>query len=462
MSGFGNLQPRTGNKDSVRLEEVIVFHKWPADEWSQVRFLPGKILPVKRHWINIMAGGKGKEKKAITIPRYCIAFDVNNENEPRKQPHPKKEGKFIPIVCPYCTLTHGNDEQARYEFFYLANAIIREVQEDMPARAKKIEKTKEEKKTGFKDIRSKAWTPVQVCRITSTVAGRIKELGDGNFVKDKKSGKKVAYDVTHEKYGIDIRVKYKPKGAGSDKYSADKDDRTPLSDDEKAYLIWRLDDSLIDATGRTDQKQAEEDFKRMDIVGGDAASDDDEDGYSLGDDDDDKKSKKSKKKSSKSAFADDDDDDEDEDDRKKSKKSSKSKKSKSRDDDDDEDEDEDDEDDKKSSKKSSKKPKKKGKPAFSDDDDDDDEDEDEDEKPKKSKKSSKSDKSDKVKKSSKDDKKSKKDDGKKKKSKKDEDEPKKKKKTDKSDKKSSKSDKASSKKSSSKKKKAADWDDDDE
>lgn len=414
MSGFGSLQPRTGSKDSVKLDEVIEMHKWPADEWSQVRFLPGKILPVKRHWIKILAG---KEKKEITIPRYCIAFDPENENEPRKN----AAGK--PIKCPYCELTHGQEGSARYEFFYLANAIIREIQEDEPR--KKSEPTKEERKSGFKDIRSKSWTPIRVCRITSSVAQRIQELSEGNMVKGKDKSKK-AYDVTHEKYGIDIRVKFKPKGAGTDKYSADKDERTPLTDDEKAYLKWKLDSELLDVTGRMEQKQAEEDFKRMDVVGGDTPDDEDDDGYNLGDDS--KKSKKGKK--SKKAFSDDEDDDEDD----KPKKSKKKKAAFADDDDDD-----DDEPKKKKGKKSKKsddddddepKKSKKKKPAFSDDDDDD-----EDDKPKKKK-----------------GKKSKSDDD-------DEDEPKKKK-GDKSAKSKKSKDKDAGK--SKKKSKKTSWDDDDE
>lgn len=415
MSGFGSLQPRTGSKDSVKLDEVIEMHKWPADEWSQVRFIPGKILPVKRHWIKILAG---KEKKEITIPRYCIAFDPENENEPRKNANGK------PVKCPYCELTHGQDGSARYEFFYLANAIIREIQEDEPR--KKAEPTKEERKTGFKDIRSKSWTPIRVCRITSSVAQRIQELSEGNMVKGKDKSKK-AYDVTHEKYGIDIRVKFKPKGAGTDKYSADKDERTPLTDDEKAYLKWKLDSELLDVTGRMEQKQAEEDFKRMDVVGGDTPDDEDDDGYNLGDEpkkkgkkskkafsddeDDDEDDKPTKSKKKKAAFADDDEDDEDEPKKKKGKKSKKS-------DDDDEDE--------------PKKGKKK-KPAFSDDDDDD-----EDDKPKKKKKA----------------KKSKSDDD-------DEDDAPKKKKGDKSAKSKKSKDKDAGK-SKKKSKKKTSWDDDDE
>lgn len=348
MSGFGNLKPKTGGTDSLRLNEVIEMHSWPSDEWSVVRFLPTPILPVRRHWIKIIAG---KEKKEITIPRYCISFNPHDENEPRKD----EKGKDI--ECPYCSLTHGQDGSARYEFFYLANAIVREIQEDEPR--KKAQLTKEEKKTGFKDIRSKSWTPVRVCRITSSVAIRMQELSESNMVKTKKG--KVAYDITHPKYGCDVRVKYKPKAAGTDKYSADKDERTPMTEEEQGYLVWKLDDELLDVTGRMGAKQALEDFKRMDIVGGDTVEGEGE-GIDLGDDDDDdsgsfSKSKKSKKssKSKRSAFDDDDDDDEP----KKPKKTSKKKKSSA---------------DDKPVKKAKKKP------AFEDDEDDE---------PKKSSKKSK-------------------------------------------------------------------------
>lgn len=381
MAGFGTIKPKSGNKDSLKLHEVIEMHKWPDDKWSVVRFLETPIISVKRHWINIVAG---KEKKLITIPRYCLAHNILNEHEPRLD----KKGK--PVKCPYCDLVHGRDDNAsaRAEFFYLANAIIREIQEDEPR--KKSPPTKEEKASGFKDIRSKTWTPVRACRITSSVALRIQELSEGNTVKDKKTGKKVAYDVTHPKHGIDIRIKYKPKAAGTDKYSADADERSPLSEEEKGYLIWDLSDNLLDATGRTTFEQAVEDFKRMEVVGGDTPDDDDDDdddGYSLGD----KKGKKSKKKS-KAAFSDDDDDsdsdddddsdsDDDDDEPKssKKKKGSKDKKSKKRafDDDDDDDSDSDDDDDepkKSKSKKGSKdKVKAKKRASFDDDDDDDDE-----------------------------------------------------------------------------------------
>lgn len=334
--GFGKVKPKAAQRDSLKLHEVIEMHEWPKDEWSTVRFLDTPIIAVKRHWIKIVAG---KEKREVTIPRFCLVHNIMDENDPRKTADGKE------IECPYCALTHGREDNAtaRAEYFYLANAIIRDIQEDEPR--KKGEHTKDEKKTKFKDIRSKSWTPVRVCRLPSSVVLRIQELSESNIVKNKKKGTKKAYDVTDPKYGIDVRVKFKPKGAGTDKYSADAGDREPLTEDEAGYLVWALDDALLDAAGRMSNAQAIEDLKRMELVGGDVPEDDeDDDGYSLGG----KSKSKSKKKP---AF--DDEDDEDDKPKKKKKKPAF-------------DDDEDDEDD-------APKSKKKKKPAFDEDDDDDDE-----------------------------------------------------------------------------------------
>ena len=417
--GFSKLKPKTGDRDNVRLEDLVEMFKLPDNEAVELRFIDKPIISVKVHWLKIYGG---KDKREISIPRYCLKHNAEDEESPKD------------VECPYCELPHGKEEAASVNFFYLANAIVRSIQDDEPR--KKGEMTKSEKKTGFKDRGSKTWTPVRVIRIPSTVATRMQELSEKNLVKSKKSGKKEAYDVSDDKFGIDISIKYKPKAAGSEKYSADKmDERSPLTEDEQAYLAFNLTDALLDAAGRMTEKQAIEDLKRMELRGSESTDDDDDDddGRSFGkkkkgakgkskgksafdeddedddeDDEDDEpkgKSKKSKKSSSKKKARDeddedDDDDDDDEDDyepkgkSKKSSKKSSSKKKKSRDDDDD-----DDDDDEPKSKKSSKKkaPAKKSKKSR-DDDDDDDDDEDDEPKSKKSKKSSKSDKSGKKKK----------------------------------------------------------------
>lgn len=68
--------------------------------------------------------------------------------------------------------------------------------------------------------------------MTSTVAGRIQELKDLNKKKGK-DGKTKTYDLDHAKFGCDILLRYKPKASGTDKYSVDKGDRTPITDEEK-------------------------------------------------------------------------------------------------------------------------------------------------------------------------------------------------------------------------------------
>lgn len=386
--GFSNMKPKTGKNDSLRLEEVVDIFKLQdhPDEWVQLRYLDADILPVKRHWVKIYAG---KEKKLVTIPRFCVNFNPENEDEP------------LDAHCPYCELsTEGGQEASmRNEFFYLVNAIVRDIQEDEPAR--KAEPTKKEKSTGYKDIKSKTWTPVRVIRMTNGMVARAQELGETNIVKNKKTGKKKAFDISHPKFGCDVNVKYKPKASGTDKYSMDKvEGRTPLSDEEKEYLVWQLTPELLDLAGRMSESQAKEDFKRMEVVGGEEI-DDDADDDDMDDDDiplgnSGKKSKKSKKKSrdlDDDDLDDDDDDDLDDDDdddedeppvkkkSKKSKSSVKKKKAKKKPAFDDDDEDEDDEPPvkkkkaKKSTKKKSSTKKKKAKKSAAFDDDDDDWDE---------------------------------------------------------------------------------------
>ena len=397
--GFGNLKPKVGGHDSLRLDELIQIYQFPKDEWLQVRFLDEDILAVKRHWIKILTG---KDKKETRVPRFCVAFDPQNESEPLAGVH-----------CPYCDLSTGEHGSSNYENFYLVNAIIRELQEEEPA--KKARPTKTEQETGFKDIRSKSWTPVRVLRIPPTVAARMQELGENNIVKNK-TGAKKAFDISHPKFGIDINIKFKPKGSGSDKYSADKaeDGRTPITEEEQAYLTWQLPSELLDQAGRLSPKQAEEDFKRMEIVGGEEIDSDDDDE----DDDDIDLSNRSRKKpvakKSRRPVEDDDDEDEDEDDepprsRKKpvAKKSSKWNEDEDDEDDDDEDdepprsrkkpvakksrrpvEDDDDEDEDEDDEppRSRKKPVAKKSSKWDEDDDDDDEDEDEDDVPPRSRK----------------------------------------------------------------------------
>lgn len=382
--GFDNISDNS-KRDSLRESDIFEIYplaKKAAGGWVSIRLLETDLLPIKKHWIKIM-GGKDKDKE-IKIPRLCVSFDPDNAGKPLRG-----------MKCPYCGIAHGNDESgapAQYDFKWYAQAIVRDEQETQPRKLPKH--TKQELKTKKKEKGSESWTPVFCIPLTNSLAGRIKELGERNIhnVKDKKSGKKSkqAFQVNHPKYGCDIEIKYNAKKSPAERYSIERGEHKPLTEEEKEYLTWDFEnwEEIYDLLGRLSEADALADFKKMDVLGvepDDSDDDEDDDGMSLG-----KKGKKSKK----SRKDDDDEDDEDDEDERPSKKSKKSKPSKSKrlldDDEDDEDEDDEDEDDRpsKKSKKSSKDKKsvksKKSKKSSRDDDDEDEDDEDE--KPKKKKK----------------------------------------------------------------------------
>lgn len=396
MSGFSTIKPKqAGRKDEVKIDDVLGLFKFPEGEFVEMRFVPGPILALKQHWIKIRGG---KDKREIKVPRWCIAFDPATEG-----PNGKK--------CPYCELSTGQDGAQQESIKYYANAIIRDMQENEPR--KKVKPSKEERKSGFIQAGSKAFTPVRVVGLTPTLAQKMQDLEELNTHKDKKTGKKKSFPLSHPVYGKDVSIKFDNSKAGSDKYNVVPGEKTKLTDEEKEYLVWNLNPDVLKLLGLKSEKEAAEDFKRMEIIGGDEPEDDDDEdsgGRRLG-----SKKKKPAKGKSRDEDDDDDEDDEDDGDDRPSKSKAKGKKKPSRfdddeedDDDSDDDEDDDDEDDR-PSKSKSKKPVKGKKPSRFDDDDDDDDDEDdddddEDDRPaKKSKSKSKSKKPAKGKKSSFDD-----------------------------------------------------------
>ncbi len=365
MSGFSTIKPKqAGRKDEVKIDDVLGIFKFPEGEFAEVRFIPGPILALKQHWIKIRGG---KDKREIKVPRWCIAFDPVTEG-----PNGKK--------CPYCELSTGQDGAQQESIKYYANAIIRDMQENEPR--KKVAPSKEERKSGFIQAGSKAFTPIRVVALTPTLAQKLQDLEQLNTHKDKKTGKKKSFPLSHPVYGKDVSIKFDNSKAGSDKYNVVPGEKTKLTDEEKEYLVWNLNPDVLDKLGLKSEKEAKEDFKRMDVIGGDEPEDDDDDedsgGRRLG-----AKGKKAAKGKGKSRDDDDEDDEDDEDDRpskkSKAKKPSRFDDDEDEDEDEDEDDDDDDDDDRPSKKSKSKKPAKgKGKKSSFDDDDDDDDDDDED------------------------------------------------------------------------------------
>jgi hypothetical protein len=343
-----SINPRVG-RERRDFGDVVEMLPLPDGEWVTVRIMEtkkSKMFPYRKHWINILVkakkeeGKKGKgtgDTRAVRIPKICVAFDpASDTGGPRKDKRGKK------IHCSYCSIPDNQDEDG-----FLVNVIDRKTQEDgKPKNAGKP--TKAELKSGFKDKNSDSWTPMRVLRVTAYLAFKLKGLKDLNKVKTDEGTKKVR--ISHPIYGRDVNIRYNSNGIGPDKYQVSLADSTKITEEEKGYLLWKLDDALLDLAGRETPEEAKKELAKMNLVGENMEDDeDDDDSVSLG-------SSKGKGKKGKNKAKDYDDEDEDSD----------------------SDDDEDDEDDepKKSKKKGKDKVKPKGKKGKAEDDDDEDDDED--------------------------------------------------------------------------------------
>lgn len=396
---FDSTKPSNSRESGPKLTDLVDMFEWPAKVKGKVK---SKII---RAIANVEGRGThqipivSKAGKDFVISKTCLRYDVETD----ERDSTKK--------CPYCDLEAKG--KAKFKKTYYVNVIDRELQEEMPSKVS--EPTKKEASTGFKDVDSKTWTPVRVLRVPMTLAKRLQTLGEKNLVLNPKTKEKKAFPITHTKYGIDLDIMFDPDAQAANMYSADATEgpdggkRSPLSDEEKDYLIYDLS-SIYEPESLEDAKREAANLAKMSPNADDEDEDEDED--------DDIPSKKSKSKSRKPVDEDEDDEDDDDDDEdldddddldddafddKPPKSKSKSRKPADEDDDDDEedededldDEDEEDDDDfdDEPPKKSKAKPASKSKsrkPADEDDDEDDDfddlddEDEEEDEPPKRS------------------------------------------------------------------------------
>ena len=327
-------------------DETIERFDFPQGEWTSLR-LVGDVYSLRIHWIPTLKKAGGAE---TAFPLLCRRNEDDNAD------------------CPCCRA--GISAQT----VYLSNAIIRDLQEDKPKKIKSPEKGKK-----FRVKGDKFWSPIRVIKFPAGIAQKIKNLSKLNKVS--KGGKITAYQVNDVKYGRDINVLFDPSQSGSGMYDVQKDDRSPLTDEEKSYLLFDLDvvyetiqdiKDIISSLRRSYDKELFtsdnsdlRELKKMLLSSGDTEEEDE-----------DEKPKKGKKG-------------------KKDKKGKKGKKGKKEDEEEDEleedeeDEDEEDELDEKP-KKSKKEKSKKSKKVEEEEDDLWEDEEDDEEKPKKGKKIPKS------------------------------------------------------------------------
>ncbi len=378
---FSDTKARTGGDKAPRIDELVDLFTWPKKaSWVRVR-LVGPVTSYAHHWINITT----KDGNEIQVPKQCLSYDAEEETRDSTK------------KCPYCAF---DKEQAKFQSYYYTNAIIRDLQDDEPAK-KRI--TKEEEKTGIKDMDSESWTPVRVLRIPPGLAAKLQSLSELN--KHGPKDNKKAFPLSHEKYGMDISLRYDSKAAGADKYQVQKEERTALTDEEQEFLMYNIEDLI----SPEELSVAKAEYKQLaaKVTGApkeeESEDEDDEEDYEDEEEEDEPPAKSKKPTKGKKKPVDEDEDEEEEEEseeeedeedeppaksKKPVKKPAKSKKSSDEEEDDDEsdddvdesDEEEDDEPPTKSKKKALVKPTKgKKKPVDEDEDEDEDEEEDEDE-----------------------------------------------------------------------------------
>ena len=377
-----------GSSNSFRISDVVNMLEYPTKNgkagWVTIRLF-GPVYSDAFFW------AKAKQGSNKSFRVQCRCYDPDS--------HQCLPEKYDPWYDEYRRECDENidrkDRLLQYSKYFYMQAIVRKLQDNMPA---KNRLTAHERKTGFKDPDSDSYTPVVVVQLTPKILSAIQEFKEDNIVK-LKSGTRKAYHVTDEKFGRDIMIKkdMSPGVAPGDIYQvklAVDSGRTPLTEEEKSYLIWDM--NTIYAPEQSEE-QVKRDFeswaRRMGLTKRQvevAEEDDDTDDFEAPSTP--KLKKRSKPVEEEDDFESDDSDDFDDDEEEEASKSSKKSKKVVEEDDDDFDDEDDsddfgDEDEPKSRKNSSKKSKK----VVEDDDDDfdDDFDDEEEDAPKPSKKSKK-------------------------------------------------------------------------
>ena len=214
MANWSDMNIPSGTSDRKRLDEFFEKLEFKNKVWKPIR-LVGAVFAFAEAWIKI----KAKSGKIVSFPKY--SRDLNPVT-----------GKWEKNGCPY------REGGVEFRIRFLSNVIDRNVQDNEPKKKKKLSKS--ERKTGFKDPKSSSWTPVRVYTVPNMSAQQIQGWSETNKKINKKTGVAKAYGLEHEKFGRDIQVKYNKDAAPASMWQLDKGKRTPLTDEEKEYLLWNL------------------------------------------------------------------------------------------------------------------------------------------------------------------------------------------------------------------------------
>jgi len=249
---FTSTKPITTRERKPRLtDEVEVFDfTQNPNEWIAVRYL-GPYNSYAQGWLTIKLKNPQKGRKTVPIPKVCLDYN------PKTQTFDKE-------ICPYRKAGIYMPQR------YIANMIVRDLQDDKPRRAKPPTRKEREPRRllddktrwHIKDKNSRSWTPVRVHEMPATVAAKLAALSELNTVR--RNGKKRAYDITDLDYGMDVNIRYNPDAAGTAKWEVQRGERTKLSREEREYLIWDLEN--LKSIAPEKRREAEAEWERIEPV----------------------------------------------------------------------------------------------------------------------------------------------------------------------------------------------------
>jgi hypothetical protein len=296
MAGWSTQNRQGGRENKPRIYEQMDFYEFPPNKWVEARQL-GPIHSYAEAWMKVR---KNDGTISGSFPKICLDYNPKTQNFDRNTKKDKNGKRKVVSIDPW---RKGGLYVAQK---FISNFIIRSLQKNEPARKPKLTKSERKvrdmlgEKWHIKEMGSESWTPCRVIPIPSTLAEQLAALEELNVHNGK------AYPLHHPKYGMDVKIRYNPKAAGSAKWNAQVSKKTRLKENEKEYLIYDL---VVSALEPETQEEAERNWDSLkDRIVLDEKKED--------------KNKKSRKKSRE----DDDDEDLEEKPKKNKKKSVKSSK----------------------------------------------------------------------------------------------------------------------------------------
>jgi len=226
-----------GREKKSRPEDKVDVYHFPEKKWIQMRVL-GKVFAYAGYWI----AGKNKEGKPIKYYVECPSFDPATQERDSTIYDPWRDAEAKLRAKAESDGEDMKNWRSPIQFVknYWVCMISRSLQRKFNAEDNKP--TKIERTTGFKDKDSDTLTPVVAVRIPTSLAGKIKGLKELNTIESR-SGEVKCFPVSHPKYGCDIRVLYDSDKAPSEQYQVvPREAKTPLTEEELAYLLWDLSD----------------------------------------------------------------------------------------------------------------------------------------------------------------------------------------------------------------------------